>query len=453
MWSGTTERERRELTPTTVLVSGPGNASALAEAVTSRSLSAVLNLTVVSGSFDHFGPGDIALSKTITGPLSGRATSGTRSRRTWRTARFKARIAAIYSRSLGFADALVPASAGSGGHLGSTTMTEVLVRGAPGVASTSLSGELAGLASRFAGLSVASRSVVNAQAQQYLANQSYANNLFLGLVVLLAAVALVNPLVMATVERRGALLLLRRVGATTRQLLSMTFWQTMILVVSGLLIGWAAAAASVLVVSKALADTWMPYRTWPPMVEIAATAVGLTAVAILVPTICLLTSDPGGMTPSVTQNAPRTASGGWFSMHGVPASQEIKGLRFPSASPLCLPGSFEHRTLIPNTTAIRGSEPCITTDLGELAGLSHNARPSIVLRVSPYAETVWQFRHFSGRSRPSTASGARRRTRGCADVHLAESPRRSPILARVLRTPAPRRRTGRDSCLQLLRGR
>jgi len=45
-----------------------------------------------------------------------------------------------------------------------------------------------------------------------------------------------------------------------------------------------------MVVSKALADTWMPYLTWRPMVAIAAAAVGLTAVAILVPTIWLLTS-------------------------------------------------------------------------------------------------------------------------------------------------------------------
>jgi putative ABC transport system permease protein len=81
------------------------------------------------------------------------------------------------------------------------------------------------------------------------------NNLFLGLIIFLATVALANPLIMATVERRGALFLLRRVGATTRQLLSMTFWQTVILDVTGLVLGAAAAAASVMVVSKALADT------------------------------------------------------------------------------------------------------------------------------------------------------------------------------------------------------
>jgi hypothetical protein len=59
----------------------------------------------------------------------------------------------------------------------------------------------------------------------------------------------------------------------------------------------------------------------------------------------------------------------------------------------------------------------------------------------------------TGWSRCSTASSALRRTRGCADVHRALIPRGSPILARVFRRPAPRRRTGAASCLQLLRGR
>ena len=279
------------LTPTTVFVPYPSNASNLAEAVTPGSLSAVLNLKVVSGSLGHFGPGDIALSKVITGTNAVTAKVGdTIVTYLADGTLYRARVAAIYSQSLGFADVLVPASAAGGGHLGSATLGEVLVRGAPGVAPVRLSSELAGLATRFPGLSVASRNVVNAQAQVYLAQQSYGNNLFLGTIVLLAAVALVNTLVMATVERRGALFLLRRVGATTRQLLSMTIWQTVILDLTGLILGAAAGAASVAVVSKELAGTWMPYLTWPPMAVIGASVVGLTIIAILTPTLWLLAS-------------------------------------------------------------------------------------------------------------------------------------------------------------------
>jgi len=279
------------LTPTTVFVPYPGSANNLAEAVTPGPLGAVLNLNVISGTLDHFGPGDIALSKTITGTNAVTAKAGdTITTYLADGTLYRARVAAIYSQSLGFADVLIPASAAGGGHLGSATLGEVLVRGAPGVAPVTLSSELARLAGRFPGLTVASRSVVNAQAQVYLAQQSYSNNLFLGVIALLAAVALVNTLVMATVERRGALFLLRRVGATTRQLLSMTIWQTVILDLTGLILGVAAGAASVVVVSKQLAGTWMPYLTWPPMAVIGATVVGLTILAILAPTLWLLTT-------------------------------------------------------------------------------------------------------------------------------------------------------------------
>ena len=279
------------LTPTTVFVPYPGNDSALAEAVTPGPLGAVLNLKVISGTLGRFGPGDIALSKVITGTNAVTAEVGdTITTYLADGTLYRAKVAAIYSQSLGFADVLIPANAAGGGHLGSATLGEVLVRGAPGVAPVTLSSELARLAGRFPGLTVASRNVVNAQAQVYLAQQSYGNNLFLGVIALLASVALVNTLVMATVERRGALFLLRRVGATTRQLLSMTIWQTVILDLTGLILGVAAGVASVVVVSKQLAGTWMPYLTWPPMALIGATVVGLTILAILAPTLWLLAS-------------------------------------------------------------------------------------------------------------------------------------------------------------------
>jgi hypothetical protein len=68
---------------------------------------------------------------------------------------------------------------------------------------------LALLSSRFPGLSVAERgAVLNAQAQLNTAQNSYANNLLIGVIAILAAVTLVNTLVMAIVGRRDSLRLL-----------------------------------------------------------------------------------------------------------------------------------------------------------------------------------------------------------------------------------------------------
>ena len=48
---------------------------------------------------------------------------------------------------------------------------------------------------------------------------------------------MVNTLVMTTLDRRQALLLLRRVGATTGQLLSATAWQSALLAGTGIVAG------------------------------------------------------------------------------------------------------------------------------------------------------------------------------------------------------------------------
>ena len=86
------------LMPTTVFVPDPGNDSALAEAVTPGSLGAVLNLPVTSGTLGGFGPGDIALSKAITGTLAVTAKVGdTITTYLADGTAYRARVAAIYS--------------------------------------------------------------------------------------------------------------------------------------------------------------------------------------------------------------------------------------------------------------------------------------------------------------------------------------------------------------------
>ena len=90
------------------------------------------------------------------------------------------------------------------------------------------------------GLQVAGRQLADAQDQQLQSQTDYLNNLILLSILLLAVVTVVNTLVMTTVDRRQALLLLRRVGATTGQLLRATAWQSALLAVTGIALGIAA---------------------------------------------------------------------------------------------------------------------------------------------------------------------------------------------------------------------
>jgi putative ABC transport system permease protein len=199
-------------------------------------------------------------------------------------------VTATYRRSVGFADVMIPAAAAAG-HLGSDAIGQILVQrgaGAPsltGMTSTGMTGT--GRAARFAGLQVASRQVVNAQYQRLTAQQDLVSDMILGVIVLLAAVTVVNTLVMATADRRQMLLLLCRAGATPRQLLSMTACQSAVATVVGIGLGVAAAATTLIAVARA-ATGGGPYVPLTPALVITGTVLALTMTATIAPAAAIL---------------------------------------------------------------------------------------------------------------------------------------------------------------------
>ena len=277
------------LTPTTVLVPESGSESASAEAVTPGPLPDVLSLRVVAGRLTHFGPGDIALSNLIAG--NGAVNTRVGQHVTSYLAdgtRYRATVVAIFSRSLGFADVLVPAGAAGGGHLGTGTLGEILVRGSARAAPATVAARIAPLARRFPGLQVASRSLVNAQYARLTAQNSYISNMILILIVTLAAVTLANTLITVAVERREPLRLLRRVGATSRQLLAMTAWQVLALNLTAITLGAGAAALAVTVVSRVLTGSYLPYLTWTPAIALVTGVLLLSGLSSIGPTALIL---------------------------------------------------------------------------------------------------------------------------------------------------------------------
>jgi putative ABC transport system permease protein len=132
---------------------------------------------------------------------------------------------------------------------------------------------------------------VNAEEAKADSQNSYASNLILGVLVLLAGVALVNTLVMAVADRRGSLRLLRRLGTSRRQLLTLTAWHALLVGFLGLVLGAAVGAPSLIVVTEAISGSWKPHLTWPPMLAIAAIVMVVIAVSTLGPTAGLLALD------------------------------------------------------------------------------------------------------------------------------------------------------------------
>jgi putative ABC transport system permease protein len=204
---------------------------------------------------------------------------------------YRATVTAIYSRSFGFGDVIIPSAAAGVTPSDDATFQDVLVRAGTTVSARALAAELQPLAAQFPGLAVAPRSVVNAEEASLVAQGSYANNLVLGVLALLAGVALVNTLIMAVADRRDSLRLLRRLGTTDRQLLTMTAWHALLVGALGLLLGVAVGAPSLIVVTDVINNSWRPFLTWPPVLVLVGVVMAAVTASTLAPTASLLAVD------------------------------------------------------------------------------------------------------------------------------------------------------------------
>jgi putative ABC transport system permease protein len=129
--------------------------------------------------------------------------------------------------------------------------------------------------------------------EQNASQDSYLNNLLLSIVGLLVSVSLVNTLALATLQRRAELAMLRRVGATAGQLGAAAAWQAAGLTIIGVVIGVAALTATVTTVAEASAGSPVPSIPWPAVTVILGLVALLTGLAILAPTMGMLTKRRG----------------------------------------------------------------------------------------------------------------------------------------------------------------
>ena len=268
------------LTSVPITVTDPDLDTIGGEVVSGGSLTDVLNLQVTAGHLTRLRPGQIALS-AIEASAAGLNTRVGDRITVWLPdgAPYRARVSAIYSRSFGFADVLLPASAAAG-HLPPLTANEILVQG-------NRPGTLAALRGRFPGLEVASRQLVSVEDQREQSQGDYLNNLILASIIALAVVTVLNTLVMTTLDRRQALTLLNRIGATTGQLLRVTFWQSALVAVTGILLGLAACGITLTVMTKAITGN-LPYIPVSAGAGIIGTVLALTLAGTMLPTSLML---------------------------------------------------------------------------------------------------------------------------------------------------------------------
>lgn len=220
-----------------------------ADGVTPAGLDTTTDLGVTDGSMSGLGEGTVALS-TATAAGLGFHVGDTLALRLGDGTPVHPRIVATYTRGLGFGALTLPYGL-LAAHVDVPMATSVLVAAPPsaGPALGALTAADPGVALLDAAAATDPRTTSSDAAVRYLA---------LGLVVGFAAISVVNTLVIATLERRRELALLRAVGATRRQALRMIRVETLAAVATGLLLGAAVGGSTLSGFAAGMTGTSLP---------------------------------------------------------------------------------------------------------------------------------------------------------------------------------------------------
>jgi putative ABC transport system permease protein len=269
--------------PVSVAATDPDLEQVYGEAVAGGPLDRVLDLGVTSGGLAELRPGQIAVSSMEAAPGAMGVHAGSRVTVYLPDGTpYRATVSAVYARSLASGDVLLPAAAVAG-HTGTPpAFAQILVSG----------GTAGGLAAGHPGWHVASRAAANAASEQAAAQNGFANNLILGLMAALAAVALVNTLAVATVERRRVLRLLGRVGATRGQVAAAFGWHVLFVTVTGVAAGVAAGAVTLAAVARAATGTWVPFIPLAPAAGLVVAVAALAGAAVMIPFYAMSRREP-----------------------------------------------------------------------------------------------------------------------------------------------------------------
>ncbi|MGP4093773.1 FtsX-like permease family protein [Nonomuraea sp. KM90] len=223
-----------------------------------------MDLGIVGGSMDGFGAGSVALSGTAAGHLGlapGDQVSLTLGDGTPATLK----VAAVYSRGLGFGDVTLPYELVAG-HVDDPAGT--LLVSAP----TLTKADLAAVAP------VLDR----AEAAEVAAADPQVTFVALGLIIAFTAIAVVNTLAMATSGRTRELAVLRLAGTTRRQVLRMLRLETLCAVLTAAVAGTAIALVTLAAFGAGMTGSATPYV--PPvaygLVIVAAAGLALLSTSL-----------------------------------------------------------------------------------------------------------------------------------------------------------------------------
>src|SRR3954447_266896 len=198
------------------------------------------------------------------------------------------KVVAIYTRALGFGDALLARDLVAG-HESSPLLDTVLVR-ANSVRGTA--GRLRSLDSSYPGLRVSTKASLASADDADRETNRWLGPLFVAIIFAFTSIAVVNTLVMIALRRNRELALLRLSGATKRQVRSMARWEAALIVAIGLGVGVAIAATALVPLTHALTGGFQPYVPLRQLGAILGGSAALAVIALAIPTRRALRTRP-----------------------------------------------------------------------------------------------------------------------------------------------------------------
>ncbi|HEX4222840.1 MAG TPA: FtsX-like permease family protein [Pseudonocardiaceae bacterium] len=197
------------------------------------------------------------------------------------------RVVALLTEQRGSDTILMPADLVVA-HLTNGLLPQILVTAAPGTSTAQLTANLTALAATQPGLVVEDRSALAAQFGDQQQTSEWINYLLVAMIVGYAVIALINTLVMATNRRKGEFALHRLVGSTNRQVLRMMSVESLLVALTGLVLGTAIGAAVLVPFGLAAGGSMMPRGPWWVFFAVAAGSILLSLGATLGPTLAAL---------------------------------------------------------------------------------------------------------------------------------------------------------------------
>jgi putative ABC transport system permease protein len=254
-----------------------------AQGVTPKGLRDNLDLDVTSGSVEHLGPKDAAVSRRFADTF-GLEVGERHAVHLGDGTTVRVRVAAVYERAFGFGDLTLPYRMVAR-HVDNPLASTVLVQGGTEAA-------ISKTLKQHPGAAVLAPEQVDKLRAEQQESSAMINYLTMGLVLAFTAIAVTNTTAMATSWRTREFALLRLVGATRRQVMRTARWEAAATALLALLLGTGISLAVLSGFGAGMTGDSMPSVPFPQYAAVVAVATVLATVSSAIPTRRALRGNP-----------------------------------------------------------------------------------------------------------------------------------------------------------------